>query len=614
MLKKNKKLINKNIKRKAISSIIVIIILIAIVTILIGMFATWATDNTKKRLDNINSKVKIKSKLECNNLKLEFNDLNINRVTKHISFLLNNNSNIDIKNLVISLQAKTYDNKDTKIVGVYQGRIPAGSYKKINTKDSNFVFTKQDHLLLDIDPYNIELLTITTPSCPENHYDLSDIDVYDPLYDNVILHWDFNKNDDLVLIDVSGNDNNGQIVNSTVEDFWSKGNNQGYFDGQNNNVQKSVDLMPNTTVHILFYVYDLDFTNPLFNWIDWLDGGFRFFIDSINRMRFQIGYNGGVDNYYTDDKIIKGWNLFSASFNDENLILCLNGKIKKINIQHIMAIVPQGIALGYGGGIGTAFFNGIVKDLRIYNKALDENELSVLYKETKQKYIPDLPVLDGLIGYWTLDQKDSNSTTIYDLSGQFNNAISNNNPVFVEDQKGDNNAAISFNGIDDYLDPNLHFNLDTGKAYTFNAWASFDRNDVSQVVFGSDSIRFFLNHYPVSSIWYSYLGRIWDGNSVNPVVYYVSADNSRFNTVGEWNFISYIMDRVNNKLYLYINGEFIDEEDIAPGYGVPSFNLYFGGKTNNWYWDGALSDITVYNRSLSESEIQQLYNHGLKEK
>ena len=73
----------------------------------------------------------------------------------------------------------------------------------------------------------------------------------------------------------------------------------------------------------------------------------------------------------------------------------------------------------------------------------------------------------------------------------------------------------------------------------------------------------------------------------------------------EWHQLVMIYD-VNETLKWYHDGELISSESFASGSvaNIP-FNIGSGG--NRYFWDGILDDLGVWNRSLSDEEVQALY-------
>jgi hypothetical protein len=72
-----------------------------------------------------------------------------------------------------------------------------------------------------------------------------------------------------------------------------------------------------------------------------------------------------------------------------------------------------------------------------------------------------------------------------------------------------------------------------------------------------------------------------------------------------------------DKIQLWVNGQLKDEREIpidnlfngAGHYTTVGGVNYYGSNVRNM-WDGIIDDIRFYNRALSESEIQAIYNHA----
>lgn len=79
---------------------------------------------------------------------------------------------------------------------------------------------------------------------------------------------------------------------------------------------------------------------------------------------------------------------------------------------------------GYDG----LFLNGIVDEVRVYNRVLSSTEVSYNYNNGEGRYTPYST--NGLVGWWHLDEGEG--TTAYDSSGNGNDGTLINNPTWVE--------------------------------------------------------------------------------------------------------------------------------------------------------------------------------------
>jgi hypothetical protein len=69
---------------------------------------------------------------------------------------------------------------------------------------------------------------------------------------------------------------------------------------------------------------------------------------------------------------------------------------------------------------GVRDFDGLIDEVRIYNRALSASEVTQLYNASKRAQIVNAPPREGLIGFWNLDDESISGTTVHDKSGQGN--------------------------------------------------------------------------------------------------------------------------------------------------------------------------------------------------
>lgn len=86
--------------------------------------------------------------------------------------------------------------------------------------------------------------------------------------------------------------------------------------------------------------------------------------------------------------------------------------------------------------------------------------------------------------------------------------------------------------------------------------------------------------------------------------------DSEFQTYGKWYLRSIYWDRDNDTCGVYYNGKFQDSGSIS---GVSGYSLYDGGGISwgtlyGWHHDGARASVKVYNRVLTNLEVEQNFN------
>lgn len=212
------------------------------------------------------------------------------------------------------------------------------------------------------------------------------------------------------------------------------------------------------------------------------------------------------------------------------------------------------------------------------------------YPVTTEKGIKCTPT-KGLVGYWSFNEEQTKNGWAVDLSGYGNNgSLKNGVSTGVSGQIGE---AYSFDGSDDYVNT---FDPDIGTNESFTIQAKPYVIDQSQknVIFSTktDNSGFEMKGVDKLSLVVTKLdgtvGSTRDPNSYSP---------EKWNTfTGKYN---------GSKSKLYRNGNLVEEGNFASVTGSQSL---FIGKSSKWseYFEGRIDELRIYNRSLSQSEIQRL--------
>jgi hypothetical protein len=198
----------------------------------------------------------------------------------------------------------------------------------------------------------------------------------------------------------------------------------------------------------------------------------------------------------------------------------------------------------------------------------------------------------GLVGYWPFDE-GSGSTTA-DLSGNNNSgSFYTGNPTWVNGKIG---GAINFNGSSAVKINNVG-SFDYSHGITISAWFKPTILALNTNIFASFSLPYLSAHvYP------------YDFYSINLTgVGQRSVQGLQTLSAGNWYLIVGTYDDSN--LDVYLNG-LLDNSQSYPGTTIPSTSyLCVGAHVCGSYWtNGILDDIRIYNRALSATEIQNMYN------
>jgi hypothetical protein len=127
----------------------------------------------------------------------------------------------------------------------------------------------------------------------------------------------------------------------------------------------------------------------------------------------------------------------------------------------------------------TGYYSGTIDDVRVYNRALSASDVANLYDQgtagatqigASSAFLTNNTTLgpaNGLVGHWTFDGADTQST-IADKSGQGNNGYWNGSATSSAKVQGHLGQALKFNGTTNYVDTaNFADNLPN---FTASAW------------------------------------------------------------------------------------------------------------------------------------------------
>ncbi len=200
----------------------------------------------------------------------------------------------------------------------------------------------------------------------------------------------------------------------------------------------------------------------------------------------------------------------------------------------------------------------------------------------------------SLVGWWRLDE--GSGTIAHDSSGNGNDGTFNGDPQWVEGHLG---GALEFDGAGDYLDCGSDPSLDLTK-WTIAFWLNLNENknyngyiikgvDIAEnyevLTYGAGNF-----HFPIVNT---------DGARV-----YVNTATG-VTVVGEWAHFAYSYDSAEGRR-LYKDGSLIFEDTESSTPQTTTAPLFIGNESGtSRSVNGIMDDIRIYNRALTEAEIQQ---------
>ena len=216
-------------------------------------------------------------------------------------------------------------------------------------------------------------------------------------------------------------------------------------------------------------------------------------------------------------------------------------------------------------------------------------------------------VSNGLLAYYPFNG-NANDESINENHGTLYGDV-----ALTSDRFGNVGKAFSFDGSGDYIDCGNDVMVNPETAITVSAWILLDA-------------------YPISGNWVSIVNKrmsyilqirgsiglvltIFAGGSTWKGITRGVSPQTDF-TLGEWYHVVGTYNETTTDGYLYIDGL---QQSTEPNYnGWPTTlspggdNLYIGSEAGlNWQWfDGKIDDIRIYDRALTDIEVQSLYQEG----
>jgi len=203
----------------------------------------------------------------------------------------------------------------------------------------------------------------------------------------------------------------------------------------------------------------------------------------------------------------------------------------------------------------------------------------------------------------------------YNFNGNANDVAGTNNAtvfgaVLTNGITGAPSTAYYFNGSSDYL--LADYTPTTNNAFTWSVWVK--PNAAAPGMWVLSNIKDFTtgSFSPVI---------LFRSNTPAPVSFYTANGllANEFASVSSvptnlWTMLTFTSD-TNNQRGIYLNGV-LNASGSSTDYGQPLDKLLIGGAAvieapNQYYFDGSLDDVTIYNRPLSSTEVADLYQAQL---
>ena len=243
------------------------------------------------------------------------------------------------------------------------------------------------------------------------------------------------------------------------------------------------------------------------------------------------------------------------------------------------------VAIG-ANGTAERFFDGVLDDVRVYDRALGAAEITNLYADGVR----------GPIAHWKLD--DGTGMTAVDSEGGHDGTLTNG-PVWVAGQIGD---ALNFPGNDDYVNV-PHNDALSLTDMTISLWLKATAlNNVYQALLRKKQQANYQLATVDNEIWFEF-------NDGSGMVQFKATTAAL--TTNQWYHVAVTLDDTTGDVNIYVDGA-LKFSDTTTRHPLPNTEpLTIGGVAGSLApWPGVLDDIRLFDYALSATEISDLFTAG----
>lgn len=285
------------------------------------------------------------------------------------------------------------------------------------------------------------------------------------------------------------------------------------------------------------------------------------------------------------------WTHVAMTHDGTKDIIYLNGALaSEKEVSGALDKTTHPLGIGYDPIDGSGFFKGSIDEVQIYNRALSAEEIATLFADQQTA-----PVVDGdLVASYSFSG-NANDATAYQNHAQVTDALPGT------DRFGKINQAYDFNGTSAGITAANSPQHNTDNT-TISFWAKPNSLPASGEV------------YLLSNGGWQERWKISLPGHGKPVFTTHSGgaccsdmDSGTPLEVGEWTHVAMTHD--GTKDIIYLNGTLASEKEVSGALDPTTHPLGMGYDPidNNFFFDGSLDEVQVYNRALSAEEIAALF-------
>ena len=290
------------------------------------------------------------------------------------------------------------------------------------------------------------------------------------------------------------------------------------------------------------------------------------------------------------------WSHITGTYDGQAIKIYINGVFSnEVSQTGAISIGTEALAIGHdrrqrwGHGL-----TGKIDEVTIYDRALTAAEIAEHAGVTPES---------NAVAQLHMDEESG--TIAYDATPNNNNGTLVNGATWTTDCAAGSHA-LSFDGSNDYVDCGNDASLNITKNLTIEAWIKPNglsgAGGIISKLTGTADKQYGLNT-DGDEIYFQY-----ERSSNN---YYLSGGTLTNDT---WQHIAATVDNSLN-ICLYLDGKLI-ASDVAPAETSPTTESViigkWGGTYDNYFFDGKIDEVVIYDRALTAAEIAEHADVGSK--
>lgn len=314
------------------------------------------------------------------------------------------------------------------------------------------------------------------------------------------------------------------------------------------------------------------------------------------------------------------WSMVSLVIGSNDYVkIYIDGKLQKVslfegvqNVDSIQITRHAGVGVSAdfgdaGGETDNRWFSGSIDDFRVYvGKALCASELTTIYESEISGG------LEERVAYFPFTGGDQNDQSGNSYGGEFND-VNNSAATIVTTtgRFGEANGALLFDNTGNSNHVFHERSINLSNDFTVNMWVnpnSFASTGQLGDVLIANGLEGRFMTFENGILAYHY-------PHTNNVDFPVVATDAGVVSLSEWQMVTYSIDSDNN-VSIYHNGQQVVTGDVSNQIlGTPDrFILAQPDDATNGdvrFYDGAMDDVTIYQRTLSAEEIAGIFTNNI---